>query len=228
MNAVNNFGLYVDPHDIEKLQCIHSKAEGFLIKNWQQIWDIELEDSDTALAVFCNEEVKYFTFQPQTKSSTFLAGVQVGGQIFLLQTVTLRQKQPFSPFCSKCSRQSCVHWSNYKSSEEHQGQFVFNHLLIEENIVGPAWDEQEEVPEDEPEEELGSENLEDTENHEDTEVNEESDLEELHWRKLPSIDVYHKLYGYNISDIVYPFHLDQNLQAGWMERMGGNFSFPAQ
>ena len=52
MNAVNNFGLYADPHDIEKLQCIHSKAEGFLIKNWQQIWDIELEDSDTALAVF--------------------------------------------------------------------------------------------------------------------------------------------------------------------------------
>ena len=89
-------------------------------------------------------------------------------------------------------------------------------------IVGPTGDEQEEVPEDEPEEELGSENL------EDTEVNEESDLEELHWRKLPSIDVYHKLYGYNISDIVYPFHLDQNLQAGWMERMGGNFSFPAQ
>ena len=95
-------------------------------------------------------------------------------------------------------------------------------------IVGPTGDEQEEVPEDKPEEELGSENLEDTENHEDTEVNEESDLEELQLRKLPSIDVYHKLYGYNISDIVYPFHLDQNLQAGWMERMGGNFSFPAQ
>ena len=70
-------------------------------------------------------------------------------------------------------------------------------------IVRPTGDEQEEVPEDEPEEELGSENLEDTENHGDTEVNEESDLEELDWRKLPSIDVYHKLYGYNISDIVY-------------------------
>ena len=121
-----------------------------------------------------------------------------------------------------------MHWLNYKSSEEPEGQFVFNHLLMEENIVGPARDEPEEVPEDESEEELGSENLEDTEDHEDAEVNEDIDLEELHWRKLPSIDVYQKLYGYNISDIVYPFHLDQNLQSGWMERMGGNFSFPSQ
>ena len=29
MQAVNNFSLYADPRDIEKYQCIHSKAAGF-------------------------------------------------------------------------------------------------------------------------------------------------------------------------------------------------------
>ena len=82
MVAVKNFGLHADPCDISKMQCIHSKAAGFLVKNWHEIWEIELEDSDTALAVFCNNDVKYFTFQSQSKNQTFLAGVQVAGQIF--------------------------------------------------------------------------------------------------------------------------------------------------
>ena len=51
---------------------------------------------------------------------------------------------------------------------------------------------------------------------------------DLHWRTLPPIDVYHQLYGYNTTDITYPFQLDMNLQAGWMERINGIYSFPTQ
>ena len=112
---------------ISKLQCLHSKAAGFLVKNWEEVWKVELDDSDTALAVLCNKEVKHYSFQHSTKTKTFLAGVQVDGNIFLLQTVTMRQKVPFSPFCSKCSRQSCIHWLTYKRLEETE--FVFNHHI---------------------------------------------------------------------------------------------------
>ena len=77
MVAVKNFGLHADPSDISKLQCIHSKAAGFFVKNWHEIWEITLEDTDTAMAVFCNNDVKYFTFQNHSKNQTFLAGVQV-------------------------------------------------------------------------------------------------------------------------------------------------------
>ena len=110
MKMVSNLGLYADPCDLEPLQCIHSKAAGFLLQNWNEIWEVELEDDDTALDAFTNEEVKYFTFQRHSKDDTFLAGVQTNGKISLLQTVTKKQKFPFSPFCSSCSRQSCVHW----------------------------------------------------------------------------------------------------------------------
>ena len=115
------------------MQCVHSKAAGFLVRNWDQIWKIELEDFDTAFAVFCNKEVKHFTFQNQSRKKTFLAGVQVDGRILLLQTVTLRQRNPFSPFCSKCTRQSCVHWLAYKKiKEEEEEEFAFNHHVQED------------------------------------------------------------------------------------------------
>ena len=38
MKTVENFGLYADPCKISKMQCIHSKAAGFLVRNWDQIW----------------------------------------------------------------------------------------------------------------------------------------------------------------------------------------------
>ena len=126
MKTVENFGLYADPCEISKMQCVHSKAAGFLVRNWDQIWKIELEDSDTAFAVFCNKEVKHFTFQNQSRKKTFLAGVQVDGRILLLQTVTMRQRNTFSPFCFKCTRQSCVHWLAYKKIKEEE-EFAFNH-----------------------------------------------------------------------------------------------------
>ena len=168
--------------------------------------------------------MKYFTFQNQAKNQTFLAGVQVGGQIFLLQTVTLRQKQPFSPFCSKCTRQSCLHWKNYKKLVEEEEPFVFNHLINgadDENnesqgsIIEDGHNNQEVETEDESEDEVGG-------------VDEEPDVDVLHWRKMPTIDVYHELYGYNITDIVYPFQLDQKLQSGWLGRLAGEYYFPAQ
>ena len=224
MVAVKNFGLHADPSDISKLQCIHSKAAGFIVKNWHEIWEITLEDSDTAMAVFCNNDVKYFTFQSQSKNQTFLAGVQVGGQVFLLQTVTMRQKQPFSPFCSKCSRQSCIHWQNYKRLVEEEEPFAFNHLISDTDDEGH--ESQGNIIEHD------RDNLEDgsEEEQEDEVVGgvEEPDIDVLHWRKMPTIDVYHELYGYNVTDIVYPFQLDQNLQSGWLRRMAGEYTFPAQ
>ena len=86
MKTVENLGLYADPCEVSQLQCLHSKAAGFLVKNWDEIWKVELEDSDTALAVFCNKEVEHFTFQHHSRTKPFLAGVQLNGKVFLLQT----------------------------------------------------------------------------------------------------------------------------------------------
>ena len=51
MKTVENFGLYADPCEVSKLQCVHSKAGGFLGKNWNEKRKIELEDTDSAFAV---------------------------------------------------------------------------------------------------------------------------------------------------------------------------------
>ena len=70
MKTVTHFGLYADPREVSKLQCLHSKAAGFLVKNWEEVWKVELEDSDTALDIFCNKEVKHFTCQlPQPRAT---------------------------------------------------------------------------------------------------------------------------------------------------------------
>ena len=63
MKTIENLGLYADPCEISPFQCIHSKAAGFLVKNWENIWNIDIGESDTAISIICNEDVKYFTFQ---------------------------------------------------------------------------------------------------------------------------------------------------------------------
>ena len=52
MKTVHNFGLHADPREVSKLQCFHSKAAGFLVKNWEETWRIEVDESDTAMNIF--------------------------------------------------------------------------------------------------------------------------------------------------------------------------------
>ena len=125
----------------------------------------------------------------------------------------MRQKVPFSPFCSKCSRQSCIHWLTYKRLEETE--FVFNHHIHENDSDDSFNDNLIEHEHDDID-------------HEDSEEEVETLPEGMHWRTMPPIDKYHQLYGYNVTDIIYPFHLYKNIQAGWMERMNGVYSFPKQ
>ena len=243
MKMVENLGLYADPCEISAFQCIHSKAAGFLVKDWETIWKIEVDDSDSALSVFCNEDVKYFTFQKHSKSSGFLAGVQSAGKVYLLQTVTKKQRSPFSPFCSDCTGQSCMHWLNYKSKKrEGSEEFAFDHHVIEQERIEDFQDIIEHDHDDNNESVIDQhENVEasDLTLAEDDEGSDEpgnadaentvmDDEKPLHWRTIPPLDVYHKLYGYNVSDIVYPFQRDPQLQSGWIERMQGIYSFPSQ
>ena len=269
MKTVENLGLYADPCEVSNLQCLHSKAAGFLLKNWEEIWKVELEDSDTALAVFCYKEVEHFTFQHHSRTKPFLAGVQLNGKVFLLQTVTMRQKFPFSPFCSKCSRQSCVHWLTYKKMVDEKEEFAFNQHIHEVDgnasfddvIIEHSHDDEDESAvemeddvdvEDEDNEVMNRDN-EVTNEDDDVDSGSEDDVEDgyditngdddvdsasedevdtiperMHWRTMPPIEKYHKLYGYNISDILYPFQRDKDLQTGWLERMNGVYSFPNQ
>ena len=119
--------------------------------------------------IFCNKEVEHFTFQQPTKTTTFFAGVRVAGKVFLLQTVTNRQKIPLSPFCSKCSRQSCIHWVIYKKIDKKE--FRFNHHLGDEHNT------------DENDDEIDLENIED----EQDEVDLDNVEEGIHWRSEPSV-----------------------------------------
>lgn len=247
MKMIENLGLYADPCEISSFQCIHSKAAGFLVKNWEDIWTIDIGESDTAISILCNEDVKYFTFQKHSKNETFLAGVQVNENVFLLQTVTRRQKVPFSPFCSECTRQSCLHWRGYKSWEENGDEFVFDQHIIEFERIENYQDDIEHDHEHQEEEENGtaqeqrqspisnSQNVDhEIDNQLDDDVNDEAEdtvvehEEPLHWRTIPPVDVYQKLYGYNATDIIYPFQQDPDLQRGWLERMNGVYSFPSQ
>ena len=221
VTSVKIFCLYADPSEVSKLQCVHSKAGGFLVKNWNEIWKIELEDTDTAFAVFCNKEVKHFTFKNQSKLETFLAGIQVDGKILLLQTVTRRQRVPFSPFCSKCTRQSCVHWLNYKKLVEEGDTFVFNHLINDDAVDVIGDDLRADVSEHG--QEVAEESEGDAEGDAETET-----LKDLHWKTMPPREIYHELYGYNETDIPYPFQSDKFLQAGFLQRMQGIYDFPAQ
>ena len=239
MKTVENLGLYADPCEVSNLQCLHSKAAGFLVKNWEEIWKVELEDSDTALAVFCNKEVEHFTFQHHSRTKPFLAGVQVNGKVFLLQTVTMRQKFPFSPFCSKCSRKICVHWLAYKKLEKEEEEFAFNQHIHEvdgnasfdDGIIEHSHDDENDgAVEMEDDVEDGDNNVTNGDGDDDSASEDEGETipEGMHWRTMPPIEKYHKLYGYNITDIIYPFQRDKDLQSGWLERMNGVYSFPNQ
>ena len=73
--------MHADPREVSKMQCLHSRASGFLVKNWEETWHIEIDDYDTALDICCNKEVEHCTFQQSTKTATFLAGVQVAGKV---------------------------------------------------------------------------------------------------------------------------------------------------
>ena len=234
MKMVSNLGLYADPCDIAPFQCIHSKAAGFLLQNWNEIWEIELENDDTALDVFCNEEVKHFTFQRHSKTDTFLAGVQANGKVCLLQTVTKKQKFPFSPFCSSCSRQSCVHWLGYKQKQrENEDEFPFNQHLNQEQpgVFQGVVDHDHDQEEGNDQEEGSNEQNENAMNanmynDEDSDEDDANPEEIRHWRSMPPVDMYKKQYGHNMTDILYPFKRDRDLQRGWMERMNGIYSFP--
>ena len=236
MKMIENLGLYADPNDISTFQCLHSKAAGFLVKNWEEIWKIELEESDTALNVFCNEDVKNFTFQKHSKTTSFLAGIQSSGKVFLLQTVTKRQRATFSPFCSECSRQSCKHWLWYKKKDgdEHEEEFAFNHHITDPaNDQGDAEEEnsereEDESPVDESDNDVDEEYIDqiDEEGSDEAESTVIGDEEPPHWREIPPIDVYQKLYGYNVTDILYPFQRDPQLQRGWIQRMNGIYALP--
>ena len=46
MKTVHNFGFHADPREISKLQWLHSRAAGFLVKNWEETWRIEVDESE--------------------------------------------------------------------------------------------------------------------------------------------------------------------------------------
>ena len=229
MKMVSNLGLYADPCDLAPLQCIHSKAAGFLLQNWNEIWEIEIEDNDTAIDVFSNQEVKHFTFQSHSKTTSFLAGVQANGKISLLQTVSKKQKAPFSPFCSSCSRQSCVHWLGYRQKQkENIAEFPFNQHLDQDGQGTPhrvAEHDHGEGSDEDVDETATGDNM---HSDEDTDDEDGEPDEPRHWRSMPPLEAYKKQYGHNMSDILYPFKRDKDLQRGWMERMNGIYSFPNQ
>ena len=104
------------------------------------------------------------------------------GRVLLLQTVTLRQRNHFSPFCSKCTRQSCVHWLAYKKIKEEEEEFAFNHHVQEDGTNDSFHDD---IIEHE-------HNVSDQGSIEEDADEEEVTLpKDLHWRTLPPIDVYH-------------------------------------
>ena len=139
-----------------------------------------------------------------------------------------------------------MHWLGYsRKKEKKEAEFIFDqhfnqvHGQGQGENVEPVVEHEHDHDEVDTSYENEGQNV--TENDlsgsevSDNEFNEEADSDNevpeheeqvRHWRELPPIELYHKMYGYNMTDIPYPFQRDKDLQAGWMARMNGIYSFP--
>ena len=134
MAGTDKLSLDQDPTEMLSRLCVHSKVCSTILGDWRDIWDINVSPLDQVVRIVCNEELKFHTFQKQSKEDTLVAATRTKDEVALLYTVTRRQD---TPFCSICITKKCPHANSYsRDREEEERTFV--------SSVGTMVEEQEE------------------------------------------------------------------------------------
>ena len=225
ISGVDALKLYTSKTEVEPLQCFHSRTASFLVPNWQELWNVSIPRFATSYRPYFNQEINFFSFKELSKDSTLLAGVLVDNVQHLIVTVTRRQQ---IPICSTCNTNSCLHYKAYESRVSCQDRPVIEfRALMGEPSIQPA----------DPSYEIGASNLAGdhpsemgSHNYDNESEDSGSEGENVngprHYLEKPPVDVYHKLYGFNHSKILYPFSRSRDQQQTWMKRVQGINDFP--
>lgn len=177
---------------IEQLLCLHSVAAAERTGDWRDIWGLpHIEIGILSHRFQPGLDTKVL---PLIEGDLFLAAVQNRGDVKLIFTLSKKNK---SPFCSRCSKQKCKHYTQYK---EHKD---------DENVSGNESNNSNESE--------GTDNAAGT-----SEVVPPSD----HYAEIEPIDEYNKNFGYNLTPIVYPFKMDPESQESWIQRLDGHYILP--
>ena len=72
------------------LLCIHSKTVSFLVKDWDEVWDIHVDEDDANHAVLCNRDTVAITLHSKESKNSgfFLGAVLFDHKIFTQYKVT--------------------------------------------------------------------------------------------------------------------------------------------
>ena len=214
MKGVDRLQLDVDPDTVKQLLCFHSRTASFLLPRWHNVWDIEVPRFVSAFSVKCNQHLNYFKFQDRSKDKTLLAGVWVDGCPHLIVTVTKRQSVPF---CSTCDSLTCTHQKAFDARQKKDNPTDFNSRMQNaqenpDNLDGEHREASEE-----------RDDLDDVDI--DPDVGEE-EVQNRHYLDLPPLPLYHKMYGYNMSKILYPYERSKAQQDTWLKRVRNIYDFP--
>ena len=222
MKGVDKLKLEMEPEIVKTFLCFHSKAASFLIPSWQEIWNVEIPNAVSAFQPNFNQELNYFEYQKRETGKTLLSGVWVDNSQHLIVTVTKRQSVPI---CSTCDSVTCPHYKAFESRQKVKNRPVPNFvsrmdpppslngsllndieppvsMTIDGDLIDP-------VDEDIIDPVIG-----------------EEDLESRHYLDLPALPVYHKMYGYNFSKILYPISRCASQQETWVKRMRNIMDLP--
>ena len=197
MSALEGLESSQDPEDIRPKLCLHSLVASMLTGDWRRIWNVSLSPSDQMFNVCCNQEDNFATFIPQSSETALLAGVMDKKSISILYCTTSRQEHPF---CTNCVRRKCHHYRKLVAFYATQGgEELGNEAQFEEEFG------EYEPRHDVSEEDFGFED---------------------HYMKAVPNHIRGHLYGYNFTEIRYPFSDSSEQQQIWLDKMKGSTNIP--
>ena len=194
MSSVSTMTMDQSREDIESLLCLHSVAAAQRTGDWRDIWGLPAIDNDILSHKFevgLDTKVKILL-----EDDLFLVAVQSGGFVYLIFTLSKKNK---SPFCSKCSMQKCKHYKQYVSYKNDQ----HNENVTSDNESNQSIDSLRSGSD------AGTRKA-----------------QVDHYNELEPIEEYIKRYGYNLTNIVYPFTMDPDTRENWISRLNGEHHLP--
>ena len=141
MSAVSGMCIDQDKDQMETLFCIHSKAALHFGVRWREHWDIpEIGPGDESVKIMINQDRKYKVFREDT---FLLSAIEYDEEVYLLYTVTERQKDPL---CEKCLTYKCKHFYSLKKMTENDNDVEDDNEQEDEQENVPFWDRRKGVP----------------------------------------------------------------------------------
>ena len=130
MKAVSSLKIDQEKAEIEKLQCVHSKAADYFIgQKWEDIWELgdSIQHTDESYEVECNPDFESVILR--NSGGMYLAVVKRKGKISILFTLGKRK----IPFCSRCGDVSKGCPCHHLHKDTIRRQAVYSLQFIERN-----------------------------------------------------------------------------------------------